>query len=165
MKTLHPAASPQQPAGMSLVELLVVIAIIGILAALTLPAISKVADSATATATSANLITFTKAFRAYEKLEKQWPPDALLGNLPAGIGMEDYISETAFESETSIGGFFNWEGPEAHEYAGVSIEGSSAPVELVTRIDEIVDDGNLSTGQFRQTPNGRYTYIIEWNDY
>ena len=43
--------------------------------AIALPAISKVSDSATVTAVAANLTTFAKAFRAYEKLEGDWPPD------------------------------------------------------------------------------------------
>ncbi|MEM7144772.1 MAG: prepilin-type N-terminal cleavage/methylation domain-containing protein [Verrucomicrobiota bacterium] len=158
-------SSPHHAAGLSLVELMIVVAVIGILAAFAFPAVSKVSDSASATATSVNLVNFAKAFRAYEKLEKQWPPDNIVGTMPPGVGMEHYLSEAAFESETSIGGNFNWEGPEVHPYAGISIQGSSASTELVTKLDVILDDGNLSTGYFLQTPNGRYTYIIEWNNY
>lgn len=28
-------------------------------------------------------------------------------------------------------------------------------------LDIMLDDGDLTQGKFRQTPNGRYTYIIE----
>ena len=159
----HPAR--RSHAAFSLVELLVVIAVIGIIAAVALPAVSKVIDSASATATAVNLINFSKAFRAYEKLERQWPPDNIVGTLPPGVGMENYISKNAFESTTSVSGNFNWEGPEVHPYAGISIQGSTAPTDLLVRLDEIVDDGDLATGAFLQTPNGRYTYIIEWNSY
>jgi hypothetical protein len=27
-------------------------------------------------------------------------------------------------------------------------------------LDSMLDDGDLSQGKFRKTPNGRYTYII-----
>jgi prepilin-type N-terminal cleavage/methylation domain-containing protein len=168
--TALPTNGPPHPvrrsrAAFSLVELIIVVAVIGILAAFALPAISKVTDGASATATAVNLINFAKAFRAYEKLEGNWPPDNIVGTLPPGVGMENYISKNAFESNTSISGRFNWEGPEVHPYAAVSIQGSTASTDLLTRLDEIVDDGDLSTGGFLRTPNGRYTYIIEWNNY
>jgi hypothetical protein len=28
-------------------------------------------------------------------------------------------------------------------------------------LDSMLDDGDLTQGKFRQTPNGRYTYIID----
>lgn len=148
----------------SLAEMLIVIAVIGIIAAVAIPSISRINQSATAAATAANYSNFSKAFIAYEKLEGDWPPDNIVGIMPPGVDMEHYITESMFESPTPVGGHFNWEGPENHAYAGVSIQGSSAPSEIFERIDAILDDGNLSTGYFRRTPNGRYTYIIEWNN-
>ena len=148
----------------SLIEMLVVVAVIGIVAAIGLPSVSRINDSATASAVAGNLINFGKAFRAYEKLEGDWPPDNIRGTMPPGVGMEEYITESIFEGTTPVGGNYNWEGPEVHSYAGVSIQGSTASAEMFIRIDEILDDGNLNTGYFLRTPNGRYTYVIEWNN-
>lgn len=164
MSKVSGSPSGRSVSAFSLIEMLVVIAIIGIIASLAIPSISKVNDSASATAVAANLVNFAKAFRAYEKLEGNWPPDNIVGTMPPGVGMENYISESVFEGTTSVGGRFNWEGPEVHSYAAVSIQGSSAPTEILTRVDEILDDGNLSSGYFLRTPNGRYTYVIEWNN-
>ena len=150
--------------GLTLIELLVVIAIIGVISAIVIPAVSRIKESATVSTTAANLVTFSKGFRAYEKLEGDWPPDDVQGTMPPGVGVELYLSEGDFESATPVGGRYNWDGPEVHSYAGVSIQGATAPSTLFARIDEIVDDGNLGTGDFLQTPNGRYTYVIEWNN-
>jgi type IV pilus assembly protein PilA len=38
---------------------------------------------------------------------------------------------------------------------------TTAPLEDLRRLDSMLDDGDLSQGKFRQTPNGRYTYIID----
>ena len=148
----------------SLIEMLVVIAVIGIIASIALPSVSRINDSATATAVAGNMKNFATAFRAYEKLEGDWPPDNIVGVMPPGVGMEEYLSEARFEATTSVGGNYNWEGPENHSYAGVSIQGATGHVEILTQVDEILDDGNLNSGYFRRTPNGRYTYIIEWNN-
>ena len=32
-------------------------------------------------------------------------------------------------------------------------------------LDSMLDDGNLGTGKFQKTTNGRYTYMIESNGY
>jgi len=44
---------------------------------------------------------------------------------------------------------------------GISIFEVTAPQEDLELLDRMFDDGDLIQGQFRQTPNGRYTYIIE----
>ena len=42
---------------------------------------------------------------------------------------------------------------------GYMIQNVKCP--MYERIDNIVDDGALTTGKFRVTPNGRPTYILE----
>ena len=51
-------------------------------------------------------------------------------------------------------------GPDNYPYAGISIFEATAPEEELRILDSILDDGNLSQGRFRQTPYGRYTYIM-----
>ena len=37
---------------------------------------------------------------------------------------------------------------------------TTAPQKELELLDSMLDDGDLTQGKFRQTPNGRYTYII-----
>ena len=62
---------------------------------------------------------------------------------------------------TMLGGNFNWEGPDYYPYAGISIVGATASEHDITIFDKILDDGDLSSGKFRLTSNGRHTYIID----
>ena len=60
-----------------------------------------------------------------------------------------------------LGGTYNWEGPNSYPYAGISIYQPNATDAQFAELDAMIDDGDTSTGEFRQTPNGRYTYIVE----
>ena len=44
---------------------------------------------------------------------------------------------------------------------GISFFEFTAPQEDFELLDRMLDDGDLTQGKFRETPNGRYTYIIE----
>jgi hypothetical protein len=46
-------------------------------------------------------------------------------------------------------------------YSGISLFEPTASQEDLELLDIMLDDGDLSQGKFRQTPNGRYTYIID----
>jgi type IV pilus assembly protein PilA len=79
--------------------------------------------------------------------------------------MDGYIKQGKWDDPV-LGGYYNWEGPSwgeggGYSYAGISLESTPAAVDVVQELDERIDDGDLSTGNFRLTPNGRYTFIIE----
>ena len=63
--------------------------------------------------------------------------------------------------ETPFGGNYNWEGPDYYPYAGIAFFASTAPASVMVMLDQKIDDGDLSQGRFRITPNNRYTYIID----
>ena len=89
-----------------------------------------------------------------------YPNDShiVLPDLPT---MEYYINPDVWGKTTLMGGTYNWEGPDGYPYAGISIFGATAPQEDLELLNTMLDDGDLTQGKFRQTPNGRYTYIIE----
>ena len=144
--------------GFSLVEMLVVVVVIGVLASIGLPLIDSFATQSKINGTAADFRTFQSAFLAHSYMERGYPADNH-NALPAG--MEKYLSKSAFEKEAPISGRYNWEGPDRYTYAGVSLTTTNASLTELRELDEILDDGNLATGNFRRTPNGRYTFIIE----
>lgn len=146
--------------GFTLIELLIVVAIIGILAAVAIPLMTRYKQSALAASTAADLKNFRTAFESYAAENGGYPNDSHIV-LPPGTGLEQIINDSIWLATTPVGGNYNWEGPDAYPYAGVAILGATAALSTLRMVDKSLDDGDLTTGVFRQTPNGRYTYIFE----
>ena len=81
--------------------------------------------------------------------------------LPPQAADELSIDVAIWLADTELGGNWNWEGPDNYAYAGIAILDADAPAWKITAFDKIMDDGDLATGKFRQTPNGRHTYILD----
>ena len=140
-----------------MIELLITISIIGILAAIALPNLSGNKERAQASAIASEVKMLGKAFEAYYQSYGEYPADSH-DTLPAG--MDEFWSDSRWPMATPWEGFYNWDGPNNYPYAGIAIYDTYGDVENMQDIDAILDDGNLLTGIFRQTPNGRYTYIL-----
>ena len=146
--------------GFTIIELMLVIAIIGIIAAIAIPNYLAYRKKAHVANVASSLKNFQKGFIAYAIDEGEFPTDShiVLPDLPT---MAKYIRPEAWGQTTPLGGTYNWEGPDNYPYAGISIFESTAPQGDLELLDLMLDDGDLTQGKFRQTPNGRYTYIIE----
>ena len=146
--------------GFTLIELMIVIAIIGILAAVAIPNFISYRKKAHIAEMVSILKNFEKGFIAFALDEDRFPNDShiVLPELPT---MADYISPEVWGQTTPLGGTYNWEGPNNYPYAGIAIFQGTAPQEDFELLDRMLDDGDLSQGKFRLTPNGRYTYIID----
>ncbi len=146
--------------GFTLIELMIVVAIIGLLAAIALPAYSNFILRSKLTETAVQLGAFARAFDTTKQINGTYPLDVSVGAIPTGSpGLT--IDKTQWETPTLLGGNWNWEGSDNHPYAGISIEGSTAEEKDFIQLDTIIDNGDLSSGKFRKTPNGRYTFILE----
>jgi type IV pilus assembly protein PilA len=148
----------------SILELMVVIAIISVLAAIAIPAYLSHRDKAKITHIASDLRNFRDGFMVYVAENGCFPPDSHNDapyNLKNGYGTEDYLPIQAWITEPYWGGFYNWEGLDNYPYAGISLYGTTASQSIMTKLDRVLDNGDLSTGVFRKTPNGRYTYIVQ----
>ena len=160
----HRTTRQAADAGFTLIELLVVVAIIGIIAAIAVVAYADQIDKARVAAVASDLRTFETGFLSYSTDTSQFPSDSHLEapyHLAPGSGMENYLPVDRWVQETPLGGNYNWEGPDNYPYAGISLYAATAPASVMAMLDEKIDDGDLSQGRFRITPNGRYTFIID----
>ncbi len=150
--------------GFTLIELLIVISIIGILTSLAVPIFFSYRERADISKMATDMQVFEKAFITYSLTNGGFPNDCHLEppyNLPPDADMENYLDPVKWSTSPYLGGNYNWEGPDNYPYAGFSIFGTTATVAQLQILDAMLDDGDLSQGKFRQTPNGRYTYIID----
>lgn len=141
---------------------MIVVAIIGVLAMMALPSFMRARRTARVNAVANDFRVFAQALNMYAMNNGDFPGDAHLSPpFPAGSGVDEYIDYAKWSATTPLGGNYNWEGPDHYPYAAIAILNSSAPADRFVELDELIDDGDIVTGSFRQTPNGRYTYILE----
>lgn len=146
--------------GYTVLELLVVTAIIGVLASIAIPSYQNFVTRAQLTETALQLGYWGREFRRWAAVHGRYPNDSHIIPPPEAAGSLN-INNAEWLSTTALGGNWNWEGPDGYPYAGISIFGATAPVATIQQLDFIMDNGDLSNGRFRQTPNGRYTYILD----
>lgn len=147
--------------GMTLVEVLMAVAIIGLLAAFIIPAFNLALRSRENAQTASKLRTAVAAFEMYRSEFGIYPADKNPGQIPPE--MTDYFAELNIDDwwsqPTELGGGWDWDNGYHFKYS-VSISNPNKTPAQLTDFDKLIDDGNLSSGNFRQSGT-QYHYIIE----
>jgi len=154
-------ATPRRNA-FTLIEVLIVVIILGLLAAIVSIAFNGAVSDTRQSAFVTNLHNFSVAAEYYVADTGQPVADGASGFLPAG--MEQYVEAGDFQRKTPLGGLWDTEGTESGFTAGLGVhfdDPSENPgVDIMTQVDALIDDGDLTTGAFRQATADRFYYAI-----
>lgn len=129
--------------GFTLLEIIVAITIIGFLAAMALPAFRVMRERSHAARIAGDLRAFRTVFTTYALENAAWPESAGAGQVPTGL-------ETALPANwrelAPSGGAWQWESDPAAGTASIVLTGGSTTRSLYLKVDELFDDGDISTG-------------------
>ncbi len=95
----------------------------------------------------------------------QWPADVNNSILPPE--MQPYLGNNIFQNETPIGGRWDWNGPSNSVSSSIGIAirfnpDTKANMQLLKQLDQLMDDGDLSTGLCKgKIKSGSYFFIFE----
>ena len=151
--------------GFTLVEILIVVVILGVIAAIVVPQAANAAGTAAQTAFARNAKSFADAAVMHRARTGTWIGDGSSGDIPAGF--EDFIDPEQWENGTPIDG--SWDSEARPDYditLGIGVHFQVAAerkdAAYMSVIDGIMDDGDLTTGSFRQFAVDRFYYIVEY---
>lgn len=136
---------------------MVVVVVIGVLAMLGVPRVKKLYDRTVSSRVANDFRTFRAAFEHYALEVGYWPDNAGGGIFPED--MEGYLSPRRFEA-TVEGAVWDWQGPWQGVY-GLSLTGTEVDLERMTAVDALLDDGDLSTGEFVLIEPAHYTWVFD----
>ncbi len=141
----------------TLIEILIVIAILGLLISLSIPAFKRVNMSSENSRIVNDYTIYAEAFKRYAKENGSYPPDG--GFIPIPTGMETYLPSDWTQSP--VGGQWLWDHNQWGIKAGVALRLPNVGIKQMKMVDSLIDDGDLSHGNFRRIIWDRYTLVIE----
>ena len=152
----------------SLVELMVAMTILSMLFLIAVPTYQRLQRKAKAAAIVTDLRVFATALQAHAH-ESGWPPDVLPGVVPTGMTPEEFKADD-WTHPTPIGGQFDWENDvinggfryrAAITVVPTSVANYVRDDELLLQIDQAIDDGDLTKGNFMLGENDCPLFVIE----
>lgn len=144
--------------GFTLIEIMIVVAIIGVLSAIAVPSMLDAGNKTRARRFAREIQTAGQAFVQYSFDHGEYPKDCMPSQMP--MGMANYLKGFPWTEDTVIGGQWDWDFGQFSTRAGVSVYNPNWNDEQMKMIDAVMDDGDLSSGQFRKRSQG-YIYVLE----
>ena len=158
---VHLDVPMRRDSAFTLVEMMIVVAIIALLAAIAVPGFLR-ARQRSQNAKFINALRIASDAITLYATENggRYPADVNRGVVPAG--MATYLDQSLdWTGATPIGGRWDWDFNRPGAKASVAVVGSLASTERMQEIDTMWDDGNLSTGRFREMEDDRYADVVE----
>ncbi len=144
--------------GFTLIELLIAVSVIGLMAAMAIPTFLKVTANSRAAAFARDIRTLSAASETYIMESGMWPPDTTSGVFPSE--MAGYFAQRFFETKTPMGGRWDYELYDSGVTSAVGVYQPTLTEEDLLKADSIMDDGSLTSGQFRKLGDDRYYWVI-----
>ena len=145
--------------GFTLVEIIIVVLIIGLLAVVAIPAFMTARNRSRVSQFVNDLRLCIDYVEMYAMEHGDYPRDRMPRQPPDGL--TDHVRRLDWREPTPVGGSWDWDHDAVGIGAGVTVIGSGVSVELLRLVDERIDDGNLTTGNFRRTAAGGHSYVVE----
>lgn len=146
--------------GFTLVEIMMAAGIIGLLAAIGVPYGLRSRDEAHRKLIAQELRVTSSMFIIYNMTVGTFPISADAGVVPEG--MLPYLKGYPWTKETVIGGHWKWDLDQHGAAATVSIVSPDKNSDFMEKIDQAIDDGDLSTGNFQAWSGGNaYFYSVQ----
>ncbi|MGF1483600.1 MAG: hypothetical protein ACFBZ8_04470 [Opitutales bacterium] len=149
-----------------------VLLIIAAMTSMTLPVYKSLKQGEENTLTANRLRMHVSVFKSYASENEGWPPSmAATDDFPTG--MSNLLDAYNWTEETPLGGHFVWEANGVHNgttYPGVIVisdlhQETYTPItasnEQLTKLDFILDDGDLTTGRFQLGFRNVPIYILD----
>ncbi len=133
------------------------VVIIGLLAALAIPSFKHIHDASRSTTAFNDLRVLRDAVRTYALSEGEYPDDTPPGSFSNELSA--YIVATEYAQETPIGGL--WDIDTTTYAAAVGVAGYTVDDDLIAKMDNKYDDGDIASGQLQVYSGGFYWIIDE----
>lgn len=137
---------------------MIVVVIIGLLAAIAIPAFERVRNRSKVSAFANDIRIGGAAFETYAMEQGGWPAD---GGSAVPAVMDGYLNLSKFNGPTPLGGNWDWDNGVFGVTAGLSVRSPTVDSATMVLVDQQIDDGNLSTGDFRERAGG-YILVLEF---
>jgi len=146
--------------GFTLLEVLVVVVLLGVLASIVIASLKTNEKEASNTVFAHDIRVAADGFQAYWlRNNSVFPADQAPGVRPPEI--DGYLDRMKWDQETPIGGKWDWDSNVFGIAGAMAVYmPERAPTEML-EIDDMMDDGNLMTGNFRVRPAGYMLLIRE----
>jgi prepilin-type N-terminal cleavage/methylation domain-containing protein len=159
MNAQHTRRFGRQTKAFTLVEIMIVVVIIGLLAAMAIPAIQKVQQTARNNRFISDLRVFAQSFEQYALERGSWPANAGAGVVPANMTTALHIA--VWTGVNSLGGRWNYDRNLNGFSVAISTSSVTATDTQMEAIDAKIDDGDLTTGNFQKAAAGRFSFVLE----
>lgn len=143
-------------AAFSAVETVVLSSILTLLALVLVPYHLNNRERHVANELAMEFRTYAACFREHKLVKGVWPQDSRMGQIPRG--MEEDLP--GFSNGTHRFGHWDWDRQVVGYAAGLSLVDPLCRRRVLERVDELMDDGSLSSGMMRLAGN-RYIMILE----